>query len=170
MITPILLTLGALLIFSPRRKRPRKSKKKASWTENVVANVMRWLPLAREAVATYPSVSLPLLLTIMHIESQGDPEAQSHAGAQGLMQVLRPYQKHYGIYNWRDPKQSTMGGAKILAEKIAEANKKYGGNQRYAIAAYNRGSGTIEKYGIDAKGREYLALYDAAFPHYKNIR
>ena len=42
-----------------------------------------------------------------------------------------------------DPEQNIMGGAKYIASLL----KKYDGNVSYALAAYNAGSGNVDKYG-----------------------
>lgn len=70
------------------------------------ANILQWA----EAYQIDPN----LVATIMQIESCGDPEAVSSAGAQGLMQVMP---QHFAAgQNMRDPDTNARRGLDILTE------------------------------------------------------
>jgi hypothetical protein len=81
-----------------------------------------------------------LIATVMQIESCGDPEAISKAGATGLFQVM-PFHFKQGE-NPIDPETNAMRGLSYLKSSLNLAN----GDIRHALAGYNGGMGLI---GID---------------------
>ncbi len=96
----------------------------------------------REASEKY-NVSCELLKAIAYNESRYNPNATSSAGAMGIMQLMPATAKSMGVTNAYDPYENIMGGAKLLS-RLSEL---YNGNQTLMIAAYNAGSGNVEKYG-----------------------
>jgi soluble lytic murein transglycosylase-like protein len=78
----------------------------------------------------------------MQAESNGDPNAKSGAGAEGLMQLIPSTAKAMGVSNPFDPTQSINGGAKYLAQLY----KEFGGNIKDTLAAYNAGPGAVQQY------------------------
>lgn len=96
----------------------------------------------KEASETY-GVSIDLLKAIAKAESNFDPTATSHCGAQGVMQLMPATAKSLGVTDAYDPYQNIMGGAKYISQML----KKYDGNIPLALAAYNAGPGNVAKYG-----------------------
>ena len=88
-------------------------------------------------------IPVNLLKAIGRQESNFNPKAQSHCGAQGIMQLMPATAKGLGVKDSFDPEQNIMAGAKYIAAKI----EKYDGNVKLALAAYNAGSGNVAKYG-----------------------
>ena len=78
-----------------------------------------------------------LIATVMQIESCGDPEAVSKAGASGLFQVM-PFHFKQGE-NPIDPQTNAMRGLTYLKSSLNQAN----GDIRLALAGYNGGIGLI---------------------------
>jgi hypothetical protein len=81
-----------------------------------------------------------LILAIMAIESSFNPFAQSHVGAQGLMQVMtrvhgEKYQSAGGTLTAFDPVTNMRVGVKVLQECIARAGSVEGGLRHYVGAA-----------------------------------
>ncbi|MCL1961670.1 MAG: lytic transglycosylase domain-containing protein [Desulfovibrionaceae bacterium] len=81
-----------------------------------------------------------LALAVMAIESSFNPFAQSHVGAQGLMQVMTQihsdkYEYFGGQYAAFDPKTNLRVGMKVLREYIARAGSIEAGLKWYVGAA-----------------------------------
>lgn len=95
-----------------------------------------------EASQTYGVPSL-LLKAVAKAESGFNPNAVSSAGAIGIMQLMPQTAASLGVSNSYDPYQNIMGGASLLSQHLA----KYNGNTVLALAAYNAGSGNVDKYG-----------------------
>ncbi len=81
-----------------------------------------------------------LILAIMAVESSFNPFAQSHVGAQGLMQVMtsvhgEKYESAGGTLTAFDPVTNMRVGVKVLQECIARAGSLEGGLRYYVGAA-----------------------------------
>lgn len=94
-----------------------------------------------KAASTY-NVDVELLKAMAKAESDFDVNATSKSGAMGIMQLMPETAKGLGVSDAYDPEQNIMGGAKYIASLL----KKYDGNVSYALAAYNAGSGNVDKY------------------------
>ena len=95
-----------------------------------------------ERAAKQYGVDAGTLSRLINAESSFNPNVTSKAGAQGLGQFMPDTAKSMGITNPFDPMQSIMGAARYYAQL-----KKRFKDDRLAIAAYNAGPGTIERYG-----------------------
>ena len=96
-----------------------------------------------EQAAIKYNVPVNLLKAIGKAESNFNPNAVSRAGAQGVMQLMPATAKSLGVTDSFDPEQNIMGGAKYISQLL----KKYDGNTKLALAAYNAGMGNVKKYG-----------------------
>jgi soluble lytic murein transglycosylase-like protein len=96
-----------------------------------------------------------LLSAVVRQESGFDPNARSSTGAMGLMQLMPDTARSLGVKNAFDPAQNVEGGAKMLRGLI----DRYSGRLDLALAAYNAGSGAVDKYhGVPpyAETRDYV--------------
>ena len=96
-----------------------------------------------EKAAKKYNVDVKFLKSIAKAESNFNPNAVSHCGAVGVMQLMPATAKGLGVKNSYDPEENIMGGAKLISGLL----KKYNGDKSLALAAYNAGSGNVKKYG-----------------------
>lgn len=99
-------------------------------------------PFVSEAAAKY-DLDPALIEAVIKQESAYDAGAQSHVGAQGLMQLMPETAKELGVENSFDPRQNVMGGAKYLRQLMDQ----FDGNLTKVIAGYNAGPGAVSHYG-----------------------
>jgi soluble lytic murein transglycosylase-like protein len=75
-------------------------------------------------------------------ESKYKVRARSHVGAQGLMQLMPPTAKRFGCTDPHDPAANIEAGTKYLRWLL----KRFNGNVSLALAGYNAGEGSVDKY------------------------
>lgn len=127
------------------------------------AKVRRWEPLIVK-YATPHGIDPNLVAAVMTIESSGNPNALSHAGAVGLMQVM-PYHPYRfpgrpPAAQLYDPDFNVKWGLKILANEMEWAR----GNVSKALMAYYDGRKRAENPLPRTLyyARKVMALYSAA--------
>jgi len=104
--------------------------------------VLRYSTYIRDAARRY---QLPeaLVRAVIHTESRYNPNAVSHAGAMGLMQLMPSTAKYLKVTQPFDPRQNIYGGCKLLR---LLANR-FNGDMVLVAAGYNAGAGNVQKYG-----------------------
>jgi soluble lytic murein transglycosylase-like protein len=84
-----------------------------------------------------------LLAAVVKTESQFNPAARSHQGAQGLMQLVPKTGRWMGATNLMNPSDNVKAGARYLRY----LNDQFNGDQTKIVAAYNAGEGNVRKFG-----------------------
>src|SRR5262249_19122976 len=98
---------------------------------------------AMAGAAERPPVHGLLGAAIVEAESGFHPHPGSPPGAVGLTQVLPSTAEEYGEKDLLDPRVNLDVGSRYLGELITG----YNGDLELALAAYNAGPGTVERYG-----------------------
>ena len=98
----------------------------------------RFDPHIREAAKAY-DVPVSLVKAIIKAESDFNPNAVSHAGAQGLMQLMPETARELGVSDSFDPRENILGGVRYFKGLL----DRYHGSIPLALAAYNAGPNRI---------------------------
>jgi len=84
----------------------------------------------------------PLLVhSVIQAESNYNPFAVSPSGAQGLMQLVPATARRFGVTNSFDARENIEAGVRYLKQL-----QDHFGDETLALAAYNAGEGTVERY------------------------
>ena len=83
-----------------------------------------------------------LVRAIIKAESDFDPRAVSQAGALGLMQLMPDTAVQHQVRDAFDPEENIAGGTKHLRYLL----DRFHGNLPLALAAYNAGGHTVDRY------------------------
>jgi len=83
-----------------------------------------------------------LIHAVIWQESKYKTDAESHVGAQGLMQLMPATAQRFGCEDRNDMAANVTAGTKYLRFLL----KRFDGNVSLALAAYNAGEGNVDKY------------------------
>jgi soluble lytic murein transglycosylase-like protein len=109
----------------------------------VSEDVLKTRPFADliSSVAAAHDVDLRLVHAVIEQESNYEPRARSKKGARGLMQLMPATARQYGVRNSYDPKSNLDAGVRHLKSLLSRLDLPE------ALAAYNAGEGTVQRYG-----------------------
>ena len=98
--------------------------------------------IVHEKAANY-DLDPSLIKAVIKTESNWNNRAVSRAGAKGLMQLMPGTAMDMNVRNPFDPEENIEGGTKYLKFLL----EKFNGDLTLALAAYNAGPKTVEKFG-----------------------
>ncbi|MCB2193636.1 MAG: lytic transglycosylase domain-containing protein [Deltaproteobacteria bacterium] len=99
-------------------------------------------PLARKAARKH-GLEPALVMAVIQTESRFLPQARSHRGAMGLMQITPTTARHLKLTSPLDPQANLDAGVGYLAHLYRE----HQGDLRLALAAYNAGPAKVAQAG-----------------------
>lgn len=155
-----LLALPCILYFGLASSAPGKGKKPGEIAgfeskqglDNSSARFLRSYGLAVRKYSQRYGLDWRLVMAVMRTESRFQPEASSHSGAEGLMQVMPITQSQiagelgFDEGEFRVPHTNIRGGIYYLGKIY----RSFGGQgitgdnrMRFSLAAYNAGAGRI---------------------------
>lgn len=127
----------------------------------------RYRPLIEQAAERY-AVDAALIRAVIKVESNFNPDAVSHAGALGLMQVLPRTAGDYGVDEPQqlfDPAINIAVGSRHLKRLLL----KYRNISR-ALSAYHAGEGNETQFrrrGVFVETRKYTVRVIKYFQQYR---
>lgn len=84
-----------------------------------------------------------LIHAVIWQESRYKFDATSHVGAKGLMQLMPDTARRFGCKDMSDQASNIEAGTKYLRWLL----KRFDGNVSLALAGYNAGEGSVDKFG-----------------------
>lgn len=108
-----------------------------------------------------------LVHAVIHVESGYNPQARSHKGAIGLMQVLPDTALRYGVRDPALPKENLKAGTLYLKDLMLQFNSRL----ELVLAAYNAGENAVLRHGEKVPPySETLRYVPAVLERYRQLK
>ncbi len=107
-----------------------------------------------------------LVKAVIYTESYFNPNATSHKGASGLMQLMPATAEKYGVSDLYNPHQNITAGIKHLRYLMT----LFPDNLKHVIAAYNAGENAVNKYNGIPPYRETQGYVKKVMKHLKRFQ
>jgi len=117
-------------------------KKTAQYKPGVNTSASEYHAIIHEKASMY-DLDPSLIKAVITTESNWDKRAVSRKGAMGLMQLMPSTAVEMNVRNPYDPEENIEGGTKYLRYLL----ERFNGDLTLALAAYNAGPKTVEKFG-----------------------
>lgn len=127
---------------APFGKKTEKVLAQKSKIENNIVFDNSYSQYVQKSARKY-EIEPELIHAVIRTESNGNHRAISRKGAIGLMQLMPSTANDMNVGNPFSPEENIEGGTRYLKYLL----EKFKGNLTLALAAYNSGPGTVEKYG-----------------------
>ena len=135
---------------TPEAPRPEHCARDAWWSVDDRSMRRRTDSAIRDASLRY-ALDPALIHSVIRHESNYDPDAVSHKGAIGLMQLMPRTADALGVVCPFDPRENVMAGTRYLRELYDRM-----GSWSLALAAYNAGPTRVEAGRIPRQTRRYV--------------
>jgi len=108
-------------------------------------------------------IAFPLLKAQIKVESDFNPRAVSKKGALGLMQIMPKNIKALRVNDPFDPRENIMAGARYFKQLL----ERFNGELHLALAAYNAGPNTVDRYKRVPPFRETVDYVEKVMKYYQ---
>lgn len=121
------------------------------------------VPLAKEH-----GLDWRLVTAVIAAESRFNPCAVSPKGAMGLMQIMPAVARHYKVSpnETFHPDENVRAGILLLKR----LNKRYKGDLKLTLAAYNAGEGNVDRYGGIPPFRETQDYVEKVLGYHSDLK
>jgi soluble lytic murein transglycosylase-like protein len=154
---------GYLKRYKGKKLKPESKKLYSNVPQRDLFN-NKFLREINKASSKY-AVNPNLITAVIDAESSFRPDVVSSKGAMGLMQIMPQTAKRFKLVDPFDPSQNIDCGARYLKYLL----KRFRGNMRFALAAYNAGESRVKQYGTVPPFKETTAYVRKVLNSFKTL-
>ena len=148
---------GSLVLYNDA---PRKARPAGRPSRGVLpSDLGEWI----ETHAAQRRLDPELVRAVIEVESGYRPEAVSHRGAMGLMQLMPQTVRALSVEDPFDPYENVVAGTAYLGSLI----DRFDGRLELALAGYNAGPEAVQRYGGIPPYRETHAYVERVLRIYR---
>lgn len=135
---------------APRPEKLQPPVRAPQLNPDILKRLMAYDPIVRHYSRLH-NLDPNLTRAVIYVESAGLVDAQSHKGAQGLMQLIPSTAAEMGVKNSLDPTQNIFGGTRYLSRMLERF-----GQVDLALWAYNAGPESVKRKRPPLETRRYI--------------